>query len=167
MFPPELHPLPAQNLVLQPATPNVTNTRPPLTVPLPRSPARTKRSLTPSLMLWINTYYGLNVDSRAWLSDQYLEGPCFHPRGAKCRGPRQALGHVYNMCMKTRTNIEVENNHVEAIMARYGVRTKTEAVDLALRHLAGQPMTLQEALEMRGAQAIAEVPEDYGPGPGR
>jgi Arc/MetJ family transcription regulator len=31
-------------------------------------------------------------------------------------------------------------------MDRYGVRTKTEAVDLALRHLAGQPMTREEAL---------------------
>ncbi len=30
-------------------------------------------------------------------------------------------------------------------MDRYGVRTKTGAVDLALRHLAGQPMTRDEA----------------------
>lgn len=35
---------------------------------------------------------------------------------------------------------------VRTIMDRYGVRTKTEAVDLALRHLAGQPMTREEAL---------------------
>jgi Arc/MetJ family transcription regulator len=30
-------------------------------------------------------------------------------------------------------------------MNRFGVHTKTEAVDLALRHLAGQPMTRDAA----------------------
>jgi Arc/MetJ family transcription regulator len=45
-------------------------------------------------------------------------------------------------------------------MGRYGIRTKTEAVDLALRHLAAQPMTREEALEMRGAHAIIEPPAD-------
>ena len=64
---------------------------------------------------------------------------------------------------KVRTNIEIEQSYVEAIMDRYGARTKTEAVDLALRHLAGQPMTREEALEMRGAHAIADVPRDTPP----
>jgi Arc/MetJ family transcription regulator len=62
-----------------------------------------------------------------------------------------------------RTNIEIEDDYVEAIMDRYGVRTKTAAVDLALRHLAGQPMTLEEARAMRGAHAIAEPPADAPP----
>jgi Arc/MetJ family transcription regulator len=48
-------------------------------------------------------------------------------------------------------------------MDRYGVRTKTAAVDLALRHLAGQPMTREEALAMRGADAIGELPADVLP----
>ena len=61
---------------------------------------------------------------------------------------------------KMRTNIEIEDDYVQAIMDRYGVRTKTEAVDLALRHLAGQPMTREEALAMRGAHAIAEPTGD-------
>lgn len=52
---------------------------------------------------------------------------------------------------------------MRAIMARYGLRTKTAAVDLALRYLAGQPMTREEALEMRGAHAIAELPADVPP----
>ena len=64
---------------------------------------------------------------------------------------------------KVRTNIEIEDVHDEAIKDRYGVHTKTEAVDLALRHLAGQPMTRDEALAMRGAHAIGEVPADTGP----
>ena len=64
---------------------------------------------------------------------------------------------------RVRTNIEIEDRLVRTIMDRYGVRTKTEAVDLALRHLAGQPMTPEEARAMRGARAIASVPDDVGP----
>jgi Arc/MetJ family transcription regulator len=64
---------------------------------------------------------------------------------------------------KVRTNIEIEEFYVEAIKNRDGVHTKTEAVDLALRHLAGQPMTREQALAMRGAHAIGEVPSDTGP----
>ncbi|MDA8026188.1 MAG: type II toxin-antitoxin system VapB family antitoxin [Actinomycetota bacterium] len=59
---------------------------------------------------------------------------------------------------KTRTNIEIENNYLKIIMERYGICTKTEAVDLALRCLAGQPLTREEALAMRGAHAIDEIP---------
>jgi Arc/MetJ family transcription regulator len=66
---------------------------------------------------------------------------------------------------KVRTNIEIEDSYVEAVMDRYGVRTKTEAVDLALRHLAGQPMTREEALAMRGANAIGETPSEVAPNP--
>jgi Arc/MetJ family transcription regulator len=65
---------------------------------------------------------------------------------------------------RVRTNIEIEDAYIQAIMDRYGVRTKTDAVDLALRHLAGQPMTREEALSMRGARALGEIPSDTGPG---
>ncbi|WP_407689838.1 type II toxin-antitoxin system VapB family antitoxin [Mycobacterium sp. HUMS_1102779] len=64
---------------------------------------------------------------------------------------------------KVRTNIEIEDTYIQTIMDRYGVRTKTEAVDLALRHLAGQPMTRDEALAMRGVRAIDEIPADSAP----
>jgi Arc/MetJ family transcription regulator len=64
---------------------------------------------------------------------------------------------------KKRTNIVIEDTYVRTIMARYGLRTKTEVVDLALRHLAGQPMTRTEALAMRGGHAIGEVPPDSPP----
>jgi Arc/MetJ family transcription regulator len=64
---------------------------------------------------------------------------------------------------KKRTNIVIEDTYVRTIMNRYGLRTKTEVVDLALRHLAGQPMTRAEALAMRGAHAIGEVPGDAPP----
>jgi len=62
-----------------------------------------------------------------------------------------------------RTNIEIEETYVAAIMDRFGVHTKTEAVDLALRHLAGQPMSRQEAVAMRGARAVEDLPVDAGP----
>ena len=64
---------------------------------------------------------------------------------------------------KSRTNIEIEDDYVAIVMDRYGVHTKTEAVDLALRFAAGQPMTREEALAMRGARAIGKVPADTGP----
>jgi Arc/MetJ family transcription regulator len=64
---------------------------------------------------------------------------------------------------RIRTNIEIDDVYVRRIMDRYGIHTKTEAVDFALRHLAGQPMTREEALAMAGAQAIGEIPHDSGP----
>jgi Arc/MetJ family transcription regulator len=64
---------------------------------------------------------------------------------------------------RVRTNIEIEDSYLQVVMDRYGLRTKTEAVDLALRHLAGQPMTREEALGMRGAHAIDEIPADMRP----
>lgn len=64
---------------------------------------------------------------------------------------------------RSRTNIEIEDDYVRVIMDRYGVHTKTEAVELALRHLAGQPMTREQALGMRGARAIDDIPADAAP----
>ena len=52
---------------------------------------------------------------------------------------------------RLRTNIEIEDDYVQTIMRRYGIRTKTEAVELALRHFAGQPMSVDEALARPGA----------------
>jgi Arc/MetJ family transcription regulator len=64
---------------------------------------------------------------------------------------------------RVRTNIEIEDTYLRTVMDRYGLRTKTEAVELALRHMAGQPMSREEALAMRGAHAIGEPPADTGP----
>ena len=62
-----------------------------------------------------------------------------------------------------RTNLVIDDELLDLVMRRYGLHTKTEAVDLALRHLAGRPMTTEEALTMRGVRAIDEVPGDAGP----
>ena len=70
---------------------------------------------------------------------------------------------VYDRCMRVRTNIELDDDLVERIRVRYGLRTKTEVVALALRHLAGQPMSRSQALAMEGARAVADVPSDRRP----
>jgi Arc/MetJ family transcription regulator len=71
---------------------------------------------------------------------------------------------MYDTCMsRVRTNIEIEDTYLRAVMDRYGLHTKTEAVEFALRHLAGQPMSREEALAMRGAHAIEDVPADAPP----
>ena len=61
---------------------------------------------------------------------------------------------------RKRTNIEIEETYLRIVMDRYSLRTMTEAVELALRHLAGQPMSRAEALAMRAAHAIDEPPAD-------
>ena len=50
-----------------------------------------------------------------------------------------------------RTNIDIDDDLVRRAMLRYGLRTKREAVDLALRRLVGEPLSLEEALEMEGS----------------
>ena len=53
------------------------------------------------------------------------------------------------MCM-TRTNIDLDDAAVEAVMRRYHMSTKRDAVNFALRSLAAEPMSLEDALAMRG-----------------
>ncbi len=72
------------------------------------------------------------------------------------------------ICDGWRTNIEIDYGYVQAVMDRYGVhtKTKTEAVDLALCHPAGQPRTRDEALAMRGAHALDDIRADTELRPG-
>ena len=49
-----------------------------------------------------------------------------------------------------RTNIDLDEPLVEAVMRRYQLRTKREAVHFALQRLLGDVMTLEEALAMEG-----------------
>lgn len=57
-------------------------------------------------------------------------------------------------------NLEIDDELVERVRTRYKLRTKTEAIDLALRRVAFEPMTREEALAMRGAFPDFEVPHD-------
>jgi Arc/MetJ family transcription regulator len=54
------------------------------------------------------------------------------------------------MTTMSRTNIEIDEDLIRRAMQMYGCKTKREAVDLALRELVGNPMTLEEARSIRG-----------------
>jgi Arc/MetJ family transcription regulator len=55
------------------------------------------------------------------------------------------------MAVHVRTNIEIDDELIERVMRRYGLSTKREAVDFALRRSAGpEPMSVEEALAMEG-----------------
>jgi Arc/MetJ family transcription regulator len=49
-----------------------------------------------------------------------------------------------------RTNIDIDEEACAAVMKRFNLKTKREAVNFALRQLVVEPMTLEEALAMRG-----------------
>lgn len=57
---------------------------------------------------------------------------------------------MYAWCI-VRTNIDIDAKACTAVMARYGLKTKREAVNLALRRLAAEPLDLDEALSLRGS----------------
>jgi Arc/MetJ family transcription regulator len=49
-----------------------------------------------------------------------------------------------------RTNIDIDDDLVAEVMKRYDLKTKREAVDLALRRLIGPKITTPEILELEG-----------------
>jgi len=51
----------------------------------------------------------------------------------------------------SRTNIDIDDAACRAVMDRFHLDTKREAVNLALRRLAGEPMDLDDARAMRGS----------------
>ncbi len=57
---------------------------------------------------------------------------------------------VYDMCM-SRTNIDIDDEACAAIMRRYSLNSKREAVNLALRTLASQALDVEEARSLRGS----------------
>lgn len=60
----------------------------------------------------------------------------------------------------SRTNIDIDDELVHRVMMQFGLTTKREAVDYALRHLVGQPMTREEMIAMAGTMPDFEIPED-------
>jgi Arc/MetJ family transcription regulator len=49
-----------------------------------------------------------------------------------------------------RTNIEIDDALIDRAIRLYRLRSKREAVDLALRRLVGEPMSRQETLATEG-----------------
>lgn len=62
----------------------------------------------------------------------------------------------------SRTNIEIDDLLLRRAMQMYGCKTKREAVDLALRELVGNPMSLEEARAMRGTGWDGDLDEIRG-----
>lgn len=58
-----------------------------------------------------------------------------------------------------RTNIELDDALIAEVMRRYGVRTKREAVDLALRRLVGLPLTREFLQNLKGVGWGGELDE--------
>jgi Arc/MetJ family transcription regulator len=65
---------------------------------------------------------------------------------------------VYTGAM-TRTNIEIDDVLVDRAMRLYRLRSKREAVDLALRRLVGEPMSREEMLEAEGRGWVGDLDE--------
>jgi Arc/MetJ family transcription regulator len=59
----------------------------------------------------------------------------------------------------SRTNIELDDELIAEVMRRYGVRTKREAVDLALRRLVGMPLTREFLQRLKGVGWGSELDE--------
>jgi Arc/MetJ family transcription regulator len=51
----------------------------------------------------------------------------------------------------SRTNIDIDDALVTTVMRRYGLRTKKDAVDFALRRLVGPVPTREELLALEGS----------------
>lgn len=64
-----------------------------------------------------------------------------------------------------RTNIELDDALVAEVMRRHGVRTKREAVDLALRRLVGPPLTAEFLSGLRGLGWDGDLEELRSAGP--
>ena len=62
---------------------------------------------------------------------------------------RPGVLDVYSGCM-SRTNIEIDDELIAQVMRRYGVATKKQAVDLALRRLVGVPLSAEFLLSLEG-----------------
>ena len=58
-----------------------------------------------------------------------------------------------------RTNIDIDDEVLRRVQSTYGLRTKREAVDFALRRLLVEPMSDREALEMRGSGWSGDLEE--------
>ena len=51
----------------------------------------------------------------------------------------------------SRTNIDLDDSAVEIVMSRFNFATKREAVNFALRALAAEPLSLEQARSLRGS----------------
>jgi Arc/MetJ family transcription regulator len=81
------------------------------------------------------------------------------------QGTPDTLKHmmVYRSVWVTRTNIDIDDELIDRAMRVYRLRTKREAVDLALRRLVSEPMNDEEALAMEGSGWAGDLAEIRAP----
>ncbi len=68
---------------------------------------------------------------------------------SRSRRPTDGV-QVYRWCM-ARTNIDIDEDACRVVMQRYHMTSKREAVNYALRTLAAEPLSLDEARALRGS----------------
>ena len=59
----------------------------------------------------------------------------------------------------SRTNIDIDDEACTEVMRRFELTSKRDAVNLALRSLAGEPLTLDAARALRGSGWDADLDE--------
>ena len=59
----------------------------------------------------------------------------------------------------SRTNVDINDEACAAVMRRYRLASKREAVNLALRLLAAEPLHLDEARRLRGSGWVGDLEE--------
>ncbi len=60
------------------------------------------------------------------------------------------------------TNVDIDDKACAAVMRRYRLTSKREAVNLALRLLAAEPLRLDEAWRLRGSGWVGDLEEMRG-----
>jgi Arc/MetJ family transcription regulator len=61
-----------------------------------------------------------------------------------------------------RTNIDIDDVACRAVMDRYHLASKRDAVNFALRAVAGEPLTIEGARELRGSGWDGDLEELRG-----
>ena len=69
---------------------------------------------------------------------------------------------VYAMCM-ARTNIDIDEKACAEVMRRFQLETKRDAVNFALRTIAAEPLTLEEARALKGSGWDGDLDEMRAP----
>ena len=59
-------------------------------------------------------------------------------------------------CM-SRTNVDIDDEACAEVMRRYQLATKREAINFALRALAAEPLSVDEARQLRGSGWDADL----------
>jgi Arc/MetJ family transcription regulator len=62
----------------------------------------------------------------------------------------------------SRTNIDIDDDACRAVMERYHLDSKREAVNMALRRLASEPLDLERARRLRGSGWDGDLDELRG-----